>query len=237
MVVSKQSYEDLRKQRLEENQKRMEQLNLPQLTQALKTAHSPKPSPMKRTKPRAIATEMVEVRRSSRVASLPAPVYKEIVVYERIGLPKSGRKYSYSRKDLANRVYASDEAREYATNKAEELESKLEGGHPSFVKPMLQSHVTGGFWLGLPGHFCRKNLPKNDGTVTLIDEDGEEFPTVYLARKAGLSGGWRGFSISHELVDGDALVFHLIQRTVFKVYIIRNKDYYAEDENNDGSDA
>lgn len=59
----------------------------------------------------------------------------------------SGRKYSYSRKDLANRVYASDEAREYAINKAEELESKLEGGRPSFVKPMLQSHVTGGFWL------------------------------------------------------------------------------------------
>lgn len=44
-------------------------------------------------------------------------------------------------------MYASDEARDYAINKAEELEAKLEGGHPSFVKPMLQSHTTGGFWL------------------------------------------------------------------------------------------
>lgn len=59
----------------------------------------------------------------------------------------SKRKYSYARRDLANRVYASDEAREYATAKAEELEANLEGGHPSFVKPMLPSHVTGGFWL------------------------------------------------------------------------------------------
>ncbi|XP_024973293.1 B3 domain-containing protein Os06g0194400-like [Cynara cardunculus var. scolymus] len=236
MVVSKQNYEDLRKQRLEENKRRMEELHLPQLSQALKTAHSPKPSPMKRTKPRVIGTEMVEVRRSSRVANKPAPVYKEIVVYERVDLPRSSRRYTYSRRDLANRVYASDEAREYAINKADELEAMLEGGHPSFVKPMLQSHVTGGFWLGLPGHFCRKNLPKKDGTVTLIDEEGEEFPTVYLAHKAGLSGGWRGFSISHGLVDGDALVFQQTKPTVFKVYIIRCKDY-QEGEKNDVSDA
>ncbi|KAI3762938.1 hypothetical protein L1987_53380 [Smallanthus sonchifolius] len=236
MVVPKQSYEDLRKQRLEENKRRMEELHLPQLTQALKTAHSPKPSPMKRTQPRVIGTELVQVRRSTRVAKMPAPVYKEITVYERVDLPRSKRKYSYSRRDLANRVYASDEAREYATTKAEELEANLEGDHPSFVKPMLPSHVTGGFWLGLPGYFCRKHLPKNDGTVTLIDEEGEEFPTVYLAHKIGLSGGWRGFSFSHELVDGDALVFHLIQPTVFKVYIIRCNGY-EEGEKNDDSDA
>ncbi|KAM0007967.1 putative transcription factor B3-Domain family [Helianthus debilis subsp. tardiflorus] len=236
MVVSKQNYEDLRKQRLEENKRRMEELHLPLLTKALKTAHSPKPSPMKRTQPRAIGTEMVMVRRSGRVANLPAPVYKEITLYERVELPKGKRKYSYRRSDLANRVYASDEERKYATTKAEELEANLEGDHPSFVKPMLPSHVTGGFWLGLPGYFCRNHLPKNDGTVTLIDEEGEEFPTVYLAHKIGLSGGWRGFSLSHELVDGDALVFQLIEPTVFKVYIIRCSGY-KEGENNDASDA
>nr|GEW36358.1 B3 domain-containing protein At3g19184-like [Tanacetum cinerariifolium] len=175
MVMSKENYEDLRNKRLEENKRRMEELNLPHLTQALKTAHSPKPSPMKRAKPRLIGTEMVEVRRSSRVQSLPVPVYKEIDVYEgRVTLSKSGRKYSYSRKDLENRVYASDEARYWATTKAEELEASLEGAYPSFVKPMLQSHVTGGFWLGLPSNFCKVNLPRNDATVTLIDEDGDE---------------------------------------------------------------
>lgn len=54
---------------------------------------------------------------------------------------------SYSRRDLSNRVYASDEGRAAALEKAEKLESTLEGQLPSFVKSMLQSHVTGGFWL------------------------------------------------------------------------------------------
>lgn len=53
--------------------------------------------------------------------------------------------------------------------------------------------------------------------VTLVDEEGEEFVTKYLADKTGLSGGWRGFSIDHNLVDGDALVFHLVAPRVFKV--------------------
>lgn len=53
--------------------------------------------------------------------------------------------------------------------------------------------------------------------MTLIDEDGNEYPTVYLPRKTGLSGGWKGFSVAHELVDGDALIFQLIRPSAFKV--------------------
>lgn len=53
--------------------------------------------------------------------------------------------------------------------------------------------------------------------VTLIDEDGTEYSTIYLAGKTGLSGGWRGFAIAHDLADGDALIFQLIKRTTFKV--------------------
>ena len=44
-------------------------------------------------------------------------------------------------------MYASRKARENANERAEELESILEKEYPTFVKPMLQSHVTGGFWL------------------------------------------------------------------------------------------
>ncbi|XP_042757578.1 guanine nucleotide-binding protein subunit beta-like protein [Lactuca sativa] len=43
---------------------------------------------MKHTKPRVIGTEMVEVRRSSRVAHLSASIYKELVVYDRVELPR-----------------------------------------------------------------------------------------------------------------------------------------------------
>ena len=51
----------------------------------------------------------------------------------------------------------------------------------------------------------------------LENEKGEEWDTVYLANKTGLSGGWRGFSLDHGLVDGDALVFELVEPCRFKV--------------------
>ena len=70
---------------------------------------------------------------------------------------------------------------------------------------------------GLPSHFSKRHLPKRDDTVTLVDEQGDKWRTIYLARKTGLSGGWKKFSVDHDLVDGDALVFQLIQPTVFKV--------------------
>ena len=70
---------------------------------------------------------------------------------------------------------------------------------------------------GLPSQFCKMNLSKRDEAMTLIDEDDEEYKTIYLARKTGLSGGWMGFSVAHNLVDGDALIFQLIRPSTFKV--------------------
>lgn len=70
---------------------------------------------------------------------------------------------------------------------------------------------------GLPSHFCKTHLPSRDTTISLVDENDEVSETKYLALKTGLSGGWRGFAIDHELVDGDALVFQLTEPTSFKV--------------------
>ncbi|KAL5057936.1 hypothetical protein RYX36_029540 [Vicia faba] len=126
--------------------------------------------------------------------------------------------------DYSKRVYASDEARVEALDKAEKLSSELHSLHPIFIKSMLQSHVTGGFWLGLPVHFCKKSLPRKDEVMTLIDEDENESPTTYLAQKTGLSAGWRGFAIAHKLADGDALIFELVKHTTFKVYQIQKKN-------------
>ncbi|CAF2141881.1 hypothetical protein HID58_006606 [Brassica napus] len=224
MVVAKQSpYEEFRLRRVEENKKRMEALNLPNLCQTLRLT-SVKTSPMKKSN-LAREKQLVVVRRSSRIsnASSSSPVYKEasilIVVVQRVHLP---RRVSKGR-DLSNRVYVSEEIREEAFSKAEKLQADLRNRFPSFVKSMLQSHVSGGFWLGLPVHFCRSELQKQDGVITLIDEEGEEFETVYLAKRTGLSGGWLGFAVSHNLVYGDALVFELVRPTVFKVYITRVK--------------
>ncbi|CAK8568269.1 unnamed protein product [Lathyrus sativus] len=216
------SYEESRRKRMEENRKRMEALNLTQLSQSLHKSSSPisKPSP---SKPRTTEKQLVVVRRSGRVANQPAPVYKEILI-DRVIIPRSrtssGGSYDKYR-DYSKRVYASDEDRVEALDKAEKLQSELNSPHPIFIKTMLQSHVTGGFWLGLPVHFCKKNLPKRDEVMTLIDEDENESPATYLAQKTGLSAGWRGFAIAHKLADGDALIFELVKRTAFKVYIIR----------------
>ncbi|KAK8560547.1 hypothetical protein V6N13_082984 [Hibiscus sabdariffa] len=236
------SYEECRRKRVEENKKRMDALNLPQLSQALRApSFKPSPSPRKSPKPRTGEKQLVVVRRSGRVANKPAPVYKEILV-DKVMIPRRVSKH----RDLSNRVYASDEAREEALEKAEKLESDLGPDFPVFIKSMLQSHVTGGFWLlvlakeiiwccarklgilksfsisilkGLPSHFCKTYLPKRDEVMTLIDEEGNEHPTVYLARKTGLSGGWKGFAVVHELVDGDAVVFQLVRQTAFKVIL------------------
>jgi hypothetical protein len=63
-------------------------------------------------------------------------------------------------------------------------------------------------------------MPKRDEWMILEDENGEDSRTLFLSGKTGLSAGWRGFSIEHQLEDGDCLVFQLVQPTRFKVIII-----------------
>ncbi|XP_015169163.1 B3 domain-containing protein Os01g0234100-like [Solanum tuberosum] len=109
----------------------------------------------------------------------------------------------------------------FAMLRAAEVQANLPCQFPSFVKYMLPSHVSGGFWLGFPKKFCDCHLPKHDDIVVLVDENDEESPTKYLVDKNGLSRGWRGFSIAHNLLEGDVLVFQLIQPSKFKVFIIR----------------
>ncbi|PIA56422.1 hypothetical protein AQUCO_00700623v1 [Aquilegia coerulea] len=114
-----------------------------------------------------------------------------------------------------------DKAKRCAKERAEEVQANLDPEFRSFVKIMQPSHVSDGFWLGLPAKFCSSHLPKEDVMLTLVDENQEEFSAKYLTSKTGLSGGWRGFSLAHRLVEGDALVFHLIKDTKFQVYIVR----------------
>ncbi|KAI3933824.1 hypothetical protein MKW92_013147 [Papaver armeniacum] len=119
---------------------------------------------------------------------------------------------------------------------AEEIQLSLNPKYPSFIKIMLPSHVSNGFWLGLPATFCFMNLPKEDFDLTLLDEDGEEHTVKCLPRKFGLSGGWGSFVRAHKLAAGDAVVFQLVEATKFKVYIIRGTRGLACDIPEEGSD-
>ncbi|KAI7733919.1 hypothetical protein M8C21_032038 [Ambrosia artemisiifolia] len=92
--------------------------------------------------------------------------------------------------------------------------------HPSY-RVLLSLCVLHMLPVAFVWKFCDAHLPKQDETVVLVDEDDHEFNTKYLFDKCGLSGGWRGFSIGHKLREGDALVFQLIDRCKFRVYIVR----------------
>ncbi|XP_048429119.1 B3 domain-containing protein Os01g0234100-like isoform X2 [Pyrus x bretschneideri] len=117
--------------------------------------------------------------------------------------------------------------------RAKEVEATLDPKFPILLKVMLPSHVAGCFWLGLSKKFCFDHMPKQDKTIVLEDENGDKFGTKYLAEKVGLSGGWRGFSIARKLREGDAVIFHLVTPSKFKVYIIRSNDLDGMDCNID----
>ncbi|OMO94839.1 hypothetical protein CCACVL1_05770 [Corchorus capsularis] len=120
-------------------------------------------------------------------------------------------------------LYENDEVKHAVIERAKEIQDNLSSKFPSFIKCMLPSHVSGGFWLGLAKEFCSKHLPEKNKMLVLEDEEGGEYKTNYLVDKVGLNGGWKGFSIAHNLLMGDVCVFHLVKPTKFKVYIVRKK--------------
>ncbi|KAL5557028.1 hypothetical protein UlMin_039264 [Ulmus minor] len=127
-------------------------------------------------------------------------------------------------KVLIHESWSSGQAKSSAIIRAQEVRSNLEPETPSFVKSLVRSHVASCFWMGLPGQFCKLHLPDKDVTVTLEDENGKHSALKYIAYKTGLSAGWRQFAVSHKLLEGDVLVFQLVEPTKFKVYIIRAND-------------
>ncbi|KAK2665111.1 hypothetical protein Ddye_003685 [Dipteronia dyeriana] len=126
------------------------------------------------------------------------------------------------RRTTFENLYDDEEVKSAVTERASQVQANLAPQFPSLIKYMLQSHVTRGFWLGLPSKFCLEHLPRKDTMIVLEDEDGNEYDTRYLADKIGLSAGWRGFSTSHKIREGDVAVFHLVSPTKFKVYIVRS---------------
>ncbi|XP_022637751.1 uncharacterized protein LOC106764146 [Vigna radiata var. radiata] len=233
------TYEDARKQRLEENKKRFEDLgilriskNLTEITSSAKKTrhHVPK------LKSKKSNTE-VEPRRSSRVRN-PVPSYREDVSEYLPSLRKRSRSNSstwgsYIARPLDEIKEASKEERLCALEAAEELQINLNSSNPSFIKSMVRSHVYSCFWLGLPSKFCEEHLPKTVHDIVLEDENGSEYQTVYIGNRAGLSGGWRAFALDHKLDDGDALVFELIEPSRFKIYIVRAFPSLVEEKGND----
>ncbi|KAJ6842188.1 uncharacterized protein M6B38_302340 [Iris pallida] len=131
-----------------------------------------------------------------------------------VGLPSYPKGRAYTGRTSSRVLQVS------ALMRAEKRQSELKSCHPSFVRSILRSHMSSGFWLGIPSKFCKDNLPPNTLRMVLEDEKDLECETTYIGSR-GLSGGWRAFALSHDLEIGDALVFELITPTRFKVYIFK----------------
>lgn len=224
-MAAASSYEEARKQHLEENKKRLEDLGILKISQSLSLLTNSNSKSQKRPpKPKPESVYMLEPRRSSRVRNSVASYCDEVD----ISLPPLRKRSklnsswaSYLARPLNEVRTASYEERVHAIKAAEEIQSNLQSGNPSFVKSMVRSHVYSCFWLGLPSKFCEDHLPKTLLDMVLEDENGTEYGAVYIGKRTGLSGGWRGFALDHKLDDGDALVFELIEPARFKVYIVR----------------
>ncbi|KAF9667654.1 hypothetical protein SADUNF_Sadunf15G0046200 [Salix dunnii] len=126
------------------------------------------------------------------------------------------------RRDSSADLFANcEEVKADAMIRAKDIQANLAPEFPSIIKHMVPSNVTGGFCLSLGRKFCDAHLQEEDTTIFLEGEGGKSYPTKYLARKSGLSGGWRFFAIDHNLKGGDIVVFHLVNPNKFKVYIAR----------------
>ncbi|KAF5177003.1 B3 domain-containing protein [Thalictrum thalictroides] len=127
------------------------------------------------------------------------------------------------------------EEKDYARKCAEKFKADLGDEHPSFVRVMLPSHVSGGYWLGIPRSFRKKHLTSDKITMELIDENDVKYYPTLIGSKNGLSGGWMGFAKDHKLDEGDALVFELTGQFRFKVYIFKAREG-QDSENSDKND-
>ncbi|KAL7125296.1 hypothetical protein ABFS83_14G108300 [Erythranthe nasuta] len=110
-------------------------------------------------------------------------------------------------------------------DRAHSMLAKLSPDLPSFVKPMQMSHVITKQRLTLPKLFCDAHLPKEDGIIVLLDENDQLHDTKYMAEvrdRYALTFGWRSFSTANKLLEGDVLVFQLVEPWKFKVYIVRD---------------
>ncbi|KAI3876828.1 hypothetical protein MKX03_000829 [Papaver bracteatum] len=216
------SYEEARKQRLEENRRRFQDLGVDKIVKSL----TPVPKPKPKGKPKSTTAALVDpdlVRRSSRPRNA-ATSYAEEFIQDR-PLRKKIRSGTSTRVRKAHEKVATAAQRANAIKRAEDFRVRhVPSSHPSYVKSMLQSHVYHGFWLNVPTDFCQKYLTEDKITIVLEDEHGVEYDIVYIGEKTGLSGGWKAFAKDHKLDDGDALVFELIKPTRLKVHIFKGID-------------
>ncbi|XP_006654551.1 B3 domain-containing protein Os05g0481400-like [Oryza brachyantha] len=226
-AASGAAYEEERRKRVLENLKQLEDLGITKMSksllQAARLQKSTRASPKQRRK-----FEATEVRRSSRARNSVSYKDDDFGELDSFLRRRRGSRNTEQGRDYTGRI-ASYEQQQSAFKRAERLQNRLDPENPSFVKTMVRSHVSSCFWLGLPSRFCKLHLPPREFKMVLEDEEGGEFDSVYIGNRTGLSGGWRGFAMHHNLEDCDSLVFELVEPDRFKIYIRKAYDEDADE--------
>ncbi|MCL7028935.1 hypothetical protein MKW94_012673, partial [Papaver nudicaule] len=206
------SYEEARKQRIEDNKRRFQELGVKKMANTLNDVIKKKnKTPWRnqaKVKSNTTPTNPDLVRRSSRPR-------KKVSYAESIGTKICKTSY------ISTRV-PSEAERSDALNRAKSFQSGLLSGNPSFVKSMFATIVSKTFSLNIPSEICNKHLPKKTKwRIVLEDEEGSVYETNYYWVTGCISTGWKAFSMDHKLDSGDALVFELLEPTRFKVHIFK----------------
>lgn len=216
-----------------QNKMQMMQLGVLQAAKAVQeVAANVRPS-ARQLQPRSSRKPVESSRKSLRVKSLPAPNYQAALQMDFPDEPRGRKRTRVVRRNGLSSLrgahpnavlWPSQEMVNKVIAQAEETIAASDG--PAFLKLMLPSHVSGGFWLQLPCDLAR-HMPTSSCRF-ILDCEGEEWENVYLVRghnSGGLSGGWRGFAIDQGLCVGDAVVFEKAPGHRLNVTIHRASPY------------
>lgn len=254
---SDNAYEAQRQARILANQRYMSESGL--LTAASSALQSLKPIRRVLTANRAARARRVlePSRRSARAADQPAPSYKEteltaILVRQQ----SSGGRHSRHKARIGARSSTrivpdnvdpgySRAAVDAAAEAGDDLCASLE--NPAACKVMMQSMVSGGYWMQAPAAIVPcVGLDKKEVVFETTDthvstswsdfrysDEGSRPVTwhvMWLPRPsgAGFSGMWRGFAIDMELKVGDAVVWEVLDSDRIRVHIFRAAAYESD---------
>ncbi|KAF6174503.1 hypothetical protein GIB67_004697 [Kingdonia uniflora] len=117
-----------------------------------------------------------------------------------------------------NGAFTKDSAKKNAREQAEEVQKSLDPKHPSFLKSVVKSHVSGCYHMYLPTKFCNSYLPENDFIITLVDENKAICTVQYMDKV--FRCGWKAFSIGHNLVKGDSKLLNFFTCRWYQVFTL-----------------
>lgn len=209
--ITSNRYEEARKQRLLENNKKFEELGILKIAKTLSDLSKPEKKIFpEKCEAMLRRNAQIESRRSTRTRYPIFTNHDDVRPLEEVKI-------------------ATHAERLHALESALKRQSEMQSENPSVVMSMSRTHVCTTFQLFLEREFCKKHLQECRMDMVLEDEDGNQYKVV-TGMHGRLGIGWRAFVLEHKLDFGDALLFELVEPQRFKVYIFKASDGNVKEE-------